>query len=146
MIMCASASAVAAPPMSFFMLSMPLDGLMSSPPVSKQTPLPTSVTFGSLSLPQVISIRRGARVEPLPTAWMSGKPFSSAGPLMTLIFALCCPARLRAASSSSAGPMSFDGVLMRSRQSATASAMRLTSSPSTPSGTTSLILRSLPLR
>ena len=68
MIMCASASAVAAPPMSFFMLSMPASGLMSSPPVSKQTPLPTSVIFGSLSLPQVRSISRGARGEPAPTA------------------------------------------------------------------------------
>ena len=54
--------------MSFFMLSMPVSGLMSSPPVSKQTPLPTSVIFGSLSLPQVMSISRGARAEPAPTA------------------------------------------------------------------------------
>ena len=46
MIMDASASAVAAPPMSFFILSMPVSGLMSRPPVSKQTPLPTSVTRG----------------------------------------------------------------------------------------------------
>ena len=57
-------SAVAAPPMSFFMLSMPVSVLMSSPPVSKQTPLPTSVIFGSPSLPQVMSISRGARAEP----------------------------------------------------------------------------------
>ncbi len=56
------------PPMSFFMLSMPVSGLMSSPPVSKHTPLPTSVIFGSLSLPQVMSISRGARAEPAPTA------------------------------------------------------------------------------
>ena len=40
-VMCANASAVAAPPMSFFMLSMDDSGLMSRPPVSKQTPLPT---------------------------------------------------------------------------------------------------------
>ncbi len=46
MIICASASAVAAPPMSFFMFSIEASGLMSSPPVSKQTPLPTSVTRG----------------------------------------------------------------------------------------------------
>ncbi|MGC4111343.1 MAG: hypothetical protein QM747_13150 [Nocardioides sp.] len=43
----ASASVSAAPPMSFFMRIMPLDGLMSRPPVSKHTPLPTSVTSGS---------------------------------------------------------------------------------------------------
>ena len=63
MIMCASASAVAAPPMSFFMLSMPVSGLMSSPPVSKQTPLPTSVIFGSLCVApgQVDQPRRARR-------------------------------------------------------------------------------------
>ena len=60
MIMCASASAVAAPPMSFFMLSMPASGLMSRPPVSKQTPLPTSVTRGCSSSPHDMSISRGA--------------------------------------------------------------------------------------
>ena len=70
---CASASTLAAPPMSFFMISMPLDGLRSSPPVSKQTPLPTSVTLGCAGSPQVRSISRGARVEARPTAWISGK-------------------------------------------------------------------------
>ena len=61
MIMCAAPSTQAAPPMSFFMISMPLSGLMSSPPVSKHTPLPTSVIFGAAGSPQVRSIRRGAR-------------------------------------------------------------------------------------
>ena len=42
---------------------MLLDGLMSSPPVSKQTPLPTSVTLGWAGSPQEKSISRGARVE-----------------------------------------------------------------------------------
>ena len=59
--------------MSFFMLSMPDAGLRSRPPVSKHTPLPTSVTLGSLSLPQVRSISRGARVLARPTAWIIGK-------------------------------------------------------------------------
>ena len=45
MIMWPSASALAAPPMSFFISSMPLDGLMSRPPVSKQMPLPITVTL-----------------------------------------------------------------------------------------------------
>ena len=75
MIMCASASAVAAPPMSFFMLSMPVSVLMSSPPVSKHTPLPTRVTSDRSALPQVKSISRGARAEPPPTAWISGNSF-----------------------------------------------------------------------
>ena len=69
----ASASTLAAPPMSFFMISMPLDGLRSSPPVSKQTPLPTSVTLGWSGSPQAMSISRGARSEAMPTAWISGK-------------------------------------------------------------------------
>ena len=47
MSMRASASTSAAPPMSFFMRIMPLEGLMSRPPVSKHTPLPTSVTSGA---------------------------------------------------------------------------------------------------
>ena len=54
MIMWASASTVAAPPMSFFMISMPLSGLRSSPPVSKHTPLPTSVTLGSWICPSAV--------------------------------------------------------------------------------------------
>ena len=58
--------------MSFFIISMPDAGLRSRPPVSKHTPLPTSVTLGSLSLPQVRSIRRGARVLARPTACTMG--------------------------------------------------------------------------
>ena len=42
----ASASAWAAPPMSFFISRMPLAGLRSSPPLSKQTPLPTMAMRG----------------------------------------------------------------------------------------------------
>ncbi len=51
MIMCPSDSTVAAPPMSFFIRSMPDDGLMSRPPVSKQMPLPISVTIGRVLAP-----------------------------------------------------------------------------------------------
>ena len=65
---CASASTLAAPPISFFMISMPADGFKSSPPLSKQTPLPTSVTLGWAGSPQVKSISRGARDEAIPTA------------------------------------------------------------------------------
>ncbi len=53
------------------------------------------------------------------------------------MFAPCRDARSRAACSSSAGPRSFAGVLIRSRASATPSAMRERSAPSTPSGTSS---------
>ena len=71
MIICASASICAAPPMSFFISSMPLDGLRSSPPVSKHTPLPTRVRRGPL-LPQLRSISRGGREAARPTAWIAG--------------------------------------------------------------------------
>ena len=125
MIMCASASAVAAPPMSFFMLSMAASGLMSRPPVSKQTPLPTSVTRGCLSSPQLMSISRGAPAAARPTAWISGKFCASrSSPTTALMVAAWRAASLRAACSSCAGPMSFAGVLMRSRASVTPSTMR----------------------
>ena len=52
MIMWARPRTLAAPPMSFFMRSIDADGLMSRPPVSKQTPFPTSVTLGSPGSPQ----------------------------------------------------------------------------------------------
>ena len=44
----AKASAAAAPPMSFFISAMALPGLMSSPPVSKQMPLPTMRHLGGM--------------------------------------------------------------------------------------------------
>ena len=85
MIMWPSASAAAAPPMSFFISSMPLAGLMSRPPVSKVMPLPTSVTVRAPSRPQVRSMRRGARGLARPTAWIIGKFLASrSSPTMTL--------------------------------------------------------------
>ncbi len=68
----ASASMIAAPPMSFFMLSMPEAALRSRPPESKHTPLPTSVTLGADCSPQTMSTRRGARTLARPTAWIVG--------------------------------------------------------------------------
>jgi len=44
--------------MSFFIMRMPEDGLRSSPPVSKHTPLPTRVSFGARSSPQARSMSR----------------------------------------------------------------------------------------
>ena len=69
----ASARACAAPPMSFFIRRMPSAVLMSRPPVSKHTPLPTMAMRGFFGLPQVISSRRGARAAARPTAWIAGK-------------------------------------------------------------------------
>ncbi len=111
---------------------------MSSPPVSKHTPLPTSVTLGSNAAPHAMSIRRGARAEPRPTACTIGKFFASrSSPVTTFTDAPSFSAQPRTKLSSSAGPRSDAGVLMRSRPVPTASAIRLTASPSTPSGTTS---------
>src|SRR5215831_2429678 len=72
--MCASASIEAAPPMSFFMLSMALSGLISRPPESKHTPLPMSVILGSPGSPQVRSMRRGARCERARRRFEVGRP------------------------------------------------------------------------
>ena len=58
--------------MSFFIVAIALDGLMSSPPESKHTPLPTSVTRGPFALPHVMSISRGCRDDPAPTAQIMG--------------------------------------------------------------------------
>ena len=72
--MFASASATAAPPMSFFMSAMPAPVLMSKPPLSKHTPLPTSTTCGRPApADQRISASRGAAALARPTAWMAGK-------------------------------------------------------------------------
>ena len=81
MIMWARPRTLAAPPMSFFISSMPEDGLMSRPPVSKVTPLPTSVTFGVIgpAPDEVDETRRAGRCGP--TAWIIGKPSARAGPL-----------------------------------------------------------------
>ena len=112
--------------MSFFMISMPLSGLMSSPPVSKHTPLPTSVIFGCCRIApgevdQARRARRGAadRVDQRKVLLAADPRRRSRG-----CSAPCLAARSRAACSSSAGPMSFAGVLIRSRASATPSAMR----------------------
>ena len=58
----------AAPPISFFIFSIPDAGLISSPPLSKQTPLPTRVIFGEDLFPHCKSIKQGAREEARPTA------------------------------------------------------------------------------
>ena len=72
MIAWARPSMIAAPPMSFFISRMPEAGLRSSPPLSKHTPLPTSVTLGAAGSPQTMSTSRGARVLARPTAWIVG--------------------------------------------------------------------------
>ena len=84
--MSASPIAVAAPPMSFFISPIEAGGLMSSPPVSKQTPLPTSVTFGASSRPQTRSRSRGGSAAAAPTASIIGRfaALSAAAPRVTV--------------------------------------------------------------
>ena len=59
--------------MSFFISPIEAGGLMSSPPVSKQTPLPTSVTFGASARPQARSSSRGGSAAAAPTASIIGR-------------------------------------------------------------------------
>ena len=131
MIMCAAARTAAAPPISFFMISIADDGLRSNPPVSNAIPLPINVIFGNPPwCPvgcHVRSISRGARGEARPTAWMSGKFCASrSSPTMLETVASCTLASARTASSISAGPMSLAGVLIRSRPKAVPSTIAAT--------------------
>ena len=119
-IMAARPSTLAAPPMSFFISNMPEDGLMSSPPVSKHTPLPTSVILGARAEPKLMSTRRGARVDARPTAWIIGNSRASFAPDVTADLPLCILQSSSAAWTSSSGPMSDEGVFTRSRVSFTA--------------------------
>ena len=132
MISRASASAWAAPPMSFFISRMPLAGLMSSPPLSKQTPLPTIAMRGSLGLApfeldqarRALARRRAAR------------PRRSADSLSRArrraVTRTCAADALRARRGRPArarpGRGRAAGVLTRSRTSAVASASRTVSS------------------
>ena len=134
---CARPSALAAPPMSFFIWRIDADGLMSSPPVSKHTPLPTRVRRGCFGAPQFSSISRGARsaAAARPTACTAGKPcLSSASPVITRHLAPKVLASARAASASSAGPMCSAGVLTRSRVRAMASAIACPFRPAADGG------------
>jgi hypothetical protein len=137
MIMEARPRTLAAPPMSFFISAMPLAGLMSRPPVSKTMPLPTSVTFGSASDPQRMSMRQGGRSLPAPTACSIGKPCRSASPSMTVIPAPKRAESADAARARSCGERSLAGVLMRSRARKTPSRITSIAAASAPAGGTS---------
>ena len=109
---------------------------MSRPPLSKVTPLPTSVTFGASSRPQAKSTILGASAAARPTAWTSGKlaairssPRIDADAGAEILGELAPPpARARA------GPSALAGALTRSRPKATAAAIRSIRAASTPVG------------
>ena len=108
-------SVCAAPPISFFIISMALDGFRSRPPVSKVMPLPMSVIRGP-SVPHFISIRRGGTSAARPTICKAGQVSSNTSPTVTEISASQALAKLCAALSRPAGVMILAGRLMRSRQ------------------------------
>ena len=126
----ASASACAAPPISFFINSMPAGDFIDSPPVSKVTPLPTIAIFGWSALPHFSSIRRGAwaRIAALPTPWIIGKCSSSVSPRVTFTSPPCFSDNLSTRVSILSGPISAAGVLTISRTIAVACACRTASS------------------
>ena len=149
MTMSARPIAVAAPPMSFFISPIEAGGLMSSPPVSKQTPLPTSVTFGaSVAAPgEVEQPRRlgGGGAHRLDHRQVRRPERRRAAGHRDLGAVPAAPSATKAASSAS-GPMSRAGVLIRSCASAAAAAIRSTRAASTPSGQTSSAAAALPPR
>ena len=103
-------STVAAPPMSFFISRMPAGGLRSSPPVSKHTPLPTSVTFGAARVApgEVDQPRRAARWRGRRRGSSGSSAASSSSPTITVqLGAVPLGQRPAAAAASSAGPMSL---------------------------------------
>ena len=60
-----AASTAAAPDMSVFIVSMPLDVFSDSPPESKTTPLPTNATEPFLPVGEYVALtRRGGLPEP----------------------------------------------------------------------------------
>ena len=105
---------MAAPPISFFIRDIDPAGFIFNPPVSKQTPLPTNVKVGPW-LPQTNSIKRGNSAEALPTACIIGKFFSNRlSPQIVFTDAPCNSARDLIDCSSSEGPISLVGVLIKS--------------------------------
>ena len=100
-------------------------GLMSRPPVSNTTPLPTMATSGSPGSPQAISIMRGARRRARRgrrRGPADSRPRAAPRPAIVEPRRPNRVARGPAASSISAGPMSLAGVLTMSRARAQASA------------------------
>ena len=108
---------------------------MSSPPVSKQTPLPTSVTFWIVAIaPDEIDQPRGLVPRPRPTAWIKGKATLQQRVALDhrqagLVRTGEDTGRLLKAVP---GPCRLAGVLMRSRARKTALACELTAATSTP--------------
>ena len=108
---------VAAPPMSFFMISIAFDALQIQPAQIKADALADqgdrrpAVAPAHVDQPWPTSAAR-------PTVLIAGKSFSSAAPLVTSIAAPDRPARSRAAASMPAGVMWLAGALIRSRHSA----------------------------
>ena len=104
MTIAASASAAPRRPCPSSSAACRLDGLMSRPPVSKPTPLPTIVTWGWPASPQVRSTSRGARRLARPTAWITGKFRSSSASPTTAVIVAACRAAISCAPPAPAAP------------------------------------------
>ncbi len=123
----------AAPPMSHFIVSMPLASLIDRPPESNAMPLPVSAMGVAVPAPLYqSSIRRGGFTLPAPTPRIPpNPPFSSSGLPQTLQRSPTSRAIFCASRAICAGGMSPAGVFTRSRAQQTASATtcpRLTAS------------------
>ncbi len=115
-------------------VSMPEDGLISRPPVSKQTPLPTRVTRGAFRIAPAQIDQAGRARRTTPDRFDQREILLERGALDHR-HPGAMPRRQRPRRRCQfPGPMSLAGVLIRSRARKTASAMREISSPSTPVG------------
>ena len=114
------AAITAAPPaMSVRIRCMPSAGLIDRPPVSNVMPLPTSSRcFAAPDGLYVISISRGGRDEPPPTARTPPKPCVASHFSSRTATSTRGPATRAAVSASQAGLLTLDGVFARSRVSA----------------------------
>ena len=132
MISRASASACAAPPMSFFISRMPAGRLEVEAAAVEADALADDRDARMPGLPHSSSIRRGARSAVAAAADRGDQRIAARRARRRAVTRTCAPERLaivaRRPASSSAGPRSAAGVLTRSRTRAVASARRTVAS------------------
>src|SRR5215211_2379194 len=119
-----AASTAAAPDMSVFIVSMPLDVFSDRPPESKTTPLPTNATEPFLPCGEYVALtRRGGLPEPWPTPTTPPSPSAlSSASLITFTVTPLPRRSFLAASANAAGDLAPDGSFTMSRAQVTAAA------------------------
>ena len=138
------AAITAAPPaMSDFICFIPSLGFRDSPPLSNVIPLPARTMCASAPAGvYVSSIRRGGCAEPAPTATMPPNPAAASSASSRIRTARPeRPAVAAAWSASHPGVFTSDGMLIRSRARATASAITAAGPGPPGSGTSSWTAR-----